>query len=543
MSFSNIYKLILMTLSIPIILACVIFLNLTDVKNEIKNLTDQSFSGITFLLEADRDAYQSNLAIHRLVTEWETLSSDEKKKIKEKGVNENIEQVQERFDKFHALLEPSFSIEHKKNFNAFIQAYETFVSKSQTLLSMIAQDSESNSLHYYSQEYKQSFDTMRDLIDTMTADTYAVLEEQKNSANSLITAMSLLLGTAFLIILILFATIIIFNRSMVVKLESMNKMAAELVSGNGDLTKRLQITGRDEATQTALLINDFIAMIQKIMQKVQLSSHESSTIASELSTTTLSIGRSAEDQATIASQTSSESDQMKEAMQNSAREALSVKEKANNAKSNLQEAQSALNNTIEHLNVTVQLEEEINNRLNSLSHEASQVKQVLNVIADIAEQTNLLALNAAIEAARAGEHGRGFAVVADEVRKLAERTQKSLIETNSTVNVIVQSISDITDQMNHNAERIKQLSHSSAEVSEHTQTAVVALTDTVNAIEKLSGDTQKNANTTESIIYKIGEINILSTANARSVEEIASAAEHLHRMTEQLTEQIAVFKT
>lgn len=121
------------------------------------------------------------------------------------------------------------------------------------------------------------------------------------------------------------------------------------------------------------------------------------------------------------------------------------------------ELSGMINSTVDRIQNVANKEHELSGNLQSLAGNAQETKQILVTISDIADQTNLLALNAAIEAARAGEHGRGFAVVADEVRKLAERTQKSLAETAATINILIQAINDNSEELNKNMDEMMSL--------------------------------------------------------------------------------------
>jgi methyl-accepting chemotaxis protein len=211
-----------------------------------------------------------------------------------------------------------------------------------------------------------------------------------------------------------------------------------------------------------------------------------------------------------------------------------------------EEINSAASNV---LNVSHDLEDvvvsqsDLSERLERLYQEIDQVKNVLLVINDIADQTNLLALNAAIEAARAGEHGRGFAVVADEVRKLAEHTQKSLNESNSTVQVIIQSVSTSVELMQKNAQNIKMLSGRAKETEALMRISVSNVANAKIIAERTAEDAKKGRKQASEVIERIHTIHQISTTNARSVEEIASASEHLAKLSEELSTTISQFKT
>jgi methyl-accepting chemotaxis protein len=208
----------------------------------------------------------------------------------------------------------------------------------------------------------------------------------------------------------------------------------------------------------------------------------------------------------------------------------------------LEEATKGIVRLTADVQKTANIEVEMAEKIEQLSGEAEQVKEVLSVISDIADQTNLLALNAAIEAARAGEHGRGFAVVADEVRKLAERTQKSLTEIQATINIIVQSIMDASGQMNTNSKNIQQLADVSSAVETKINITVELMNEAAEANEKTVDDFSNTADLIKGVASEIDGANKIVASNARSVEEIVGAADHLNSMTENLNEKMEQFK-
>ncbi|MFT7004098.1 MAG: methyl-accepting chemotaxis protein [Sulfurimonas sp.] len=378
-------------------------------------------------------------------------------------------------------------------------------------------------------------------VDNVEKEIALIKKEMDVAISKEITLfISIAIGLTLMSILIFFFSI---RYSITNPLNNLIKATKELSSGDGDLTRQLEIVGKDEIAEASNEINNFIQKVRILISDAKKLSTENSSIAHELSTTSMSVGELVEESTIIVNRTTDQASLIKNEMVSSIDEAKISKQDLEKANVFLKEANAAILHLTEDIKISAATEVELAQKIQQLSYDTTQVKDVLQVIGDIADQTNLLALNAAIEAARAGEHGRGFAVVADEVRKLAERTQHSLVEINATINVIVQSIVDSSDHMTANSKKVEDLSTQGLEVEDKINELSVVMGEATKMSDKTVGSYIKAGDDLEVIISGVAEINGLSTKNARSVEEIASAAEHLSKMTESLNTKLADFKT
>jgi methyl-accepting chemotaxis protein len=365
------------------------------------------------------------------------------------------------------------------------------------------------------------------------------VKDGEKTASSVITLIISCLVVGIILAVVL--GLIIAN-SITKPVNKVVEMIKDIAQGEGDLTKRLEIASKDEVGELASWFNTFIDKLHDIISQVAANTEQLASAANEISSSAEQLSAGAKEQTNQSSQVSAAIEEMTATIVESSKNTNEAAEKAKGAALKSQEGSRLAEDTSRGMDEIVNSTSITAKNVEGLAEKATAIGEIIKVIDDIADQTNLLALNAAIEAARAGEQGRGFAVVADEVRKLAERTTKATKEVAETIKGIQADVNGANTQMTDAQKYVL----SGKELVEKTNASLTEIFGAVETVQEmmrqLATASEEQSAAAEQISKSIENVNRITKESAAGTEQAATASEQLNRQAEELRKLVGGFK-
>jgi methyl-accepting chemotaxis protein len=373
-------------------------------------------------------------------------------------------------------------------------------------------------------------------------DINALVEKERVKLDdALYTNISLQLAIALIaLILISFIAYIVSSKKILSPIVAMTKT---LEGFNNDFSTKVEVMSKDEIGTIATAFNNLVAQLRETLNSAKNTSKSNNDSTKKLGSTAQLLSGNINKQFKHIEEINTLIADVGKNLDETEAKAIHTTEDLQKTELKLSEFVEKINELEGNLSEDNERQQEVSRRMQDLTTQASQVKDVLTVISDISEQTNLLAINAAIEAARAGEYGKGFAVVSDEVRMLADKTQKSLNEINTTINLILQSIDDNTQMIVGVSENMSTLSDQASEITREADTTQSEIRKTITYSSEVVHQSTYIAKKTKDLISSMNEIVELSKQNRDAGDDASAVAKELDEKSNALLKELEKFRT
>ncbi|MEH6499086.1 MAG: methyl-accepting chemotaxis protein [Pseudoalteromonas distincta] len=535
-------------LTLPLALLAALFCTLgavatiavSDLSSRLSLFSANLLPQATNLLEADRDLYQA------LVAERTFVQGVEPEEFAALAV-EHGDNLQQAIDRVNVFAASTDSAQGKAMAQQFNEAFNAWKRASDEVVQLAQSDYAADMQRAEQLSYGSAFELFsraRDLIDQMTQQVDVQAAQAVSDADAAVVYDSAIVTTVTLIGLVICLLMMVFFPGLILRpIQNILGRIRDIADGEGDLTKRVEVTSTDEIGQLGASINQFLAQLQTLIRQVADSTLQVAAAAEQMSTIAAGQDRLVNEQYSAIDQVSTAATEMTAAIHEVADNAHSTAEAASQADKQGHAASEVVGQTMNALRRLAGDVEEAAGVINRLEQDSDKIGGVLSVIQAIAEQTNLLALNAAIEAARAGEQGRGFAVVADEVRALAARTQASTRDIQEMIQSLQAGSGQAVAVMQRGAtlasQSVEQAAGAERSLSDTAQ-SVVRINDMA---AQIASACEEQSQTTEEIARNISGIRDLSNQAAQSSEESRQASEAMARLAANLQQQVGRFRT
>ena len=326
-----------------------------------------------------------------------------------------------------------------------------------------------------------------------------------------------------------------FNKTLDAVILPINEGSETLAHmSRGDLTVRMKGDYKGDHQLLKNSINKLGDSLCNLIKEVYDSVNASAHTSTEISESTEKMASGASEQSSQTNDVAAAVEQMTKTIVETTRNASTAAEIAREAGSIAGVGGNVVKETVEGMNKIAEVVARSADTVKKLGKNSDQIGEIIQVIEDIADQTNLLALNAAIEAARAGEQGRGFAVVADEVRKLAERTTKATKEIAVMIKQIQKDTFDAVDSINMGTEEVENGKQLAAKAGDSLNQIITATIHAVDEINQVATASEEQSATAAEISKSVESINNVTINSTEMIQQVARSAEDLNRLTENL---------